>query len=249
MHDLLMTTGRIDVHAHLLPGLDDGSTSVAESIEIAGRFVAAGYAHAFCTPHVWPGYEAYTPDFIRERTTLLQMELQRAGIELRVHPGAELNLDWPIETMRASQIPTYGMKGFHALFDFWRSDFPKRYMDRVRHLKSCGITPICAHPERIEAFQDDESLLDTLAKEGVLFQGNLQCLSDPPARVTRELIEKWLREDRYFMLGSDAHRTETMDVRINGLARAEKIVGAEKLDVLTRVNPMTILQKATGGEA
>lgn len=244
-----MTTGRIDVHAHLLPGLDDGSTSEAESIDLARRFVGAGYTHAFCTPHIWPGYELHTPEFIRERTQLLQLELDAAGVPLKIHPGGEINLDWPIETMRASQIPTYGMRGVHAIFDFWTGDFPDRFMRRVRHLKTNRITPVCAHPERIEAFQDDESLLDTLAAEGVLFQGNLQCLSDHPAKATRELIEKWLREDRYFMLGSDAHRSETMDLRMNGLAVAEKIVGAAKLDVLTRVNPAMILRGATGGAA
>ncbi|MFT3788023.1 MAG: hypothetical protein QM770_17940 [Tepidisphaeraceae bacterium] len=236
-----MKTERIDVHAHLLPALDDGSTCVAESLAIARRYVAAGYTDFHCTPHLWPGYEAYTPTFITERVAHLQLQLDRAEIPLRLHPGAEINLDMPLESMDPSDIPTYGMKRKFALFDFWSNTLPSEYEKRIELLQSMGIQPIRAHPERIGVFQRDPGLLDRLSERGVWFQGNLQCLADPPGRATRDLAERWLREKRYFMLGSDTHGLDSVNIRLQGLANAIEFVGAAEVDRLTKENPRVLL--------
>ena len=237
-----MTHGRIDVHAHLLPGLDDGSQTVAESVEIARRYVAAGYTDFHCTPHLWPGYEAYNPRFIAAQTVAMQAHLDAAGVKLRLHPGAEINLDMPLESMDASEIPTFGMKRKFALFDFWSSDFPETFDRRVRLLQDLGLQPICAHPERIGVFQTDPALLDRLSERGIWFQGNLQCLADPPGRKTRDLVERWLKEKRYYLLGTDSHGLDSVDIRLRGLEQAIGLVGSAEVDRLTKQNPAKLLE-------
>src|SRR5687768_8566762 len=87
-----MTTGRIDVHSHLLPGCDDGCRTLAESIDCAKVMVAAGYTHSFCTPHVWPNLPDNSVEKIPRQTAVLQSALDDAGVPLRLIPGGEINL-------------------------------------------------------------------------------------------------------------------------------------------------------------
>src|SRR5687768_4955248 len=89
-----MTTGRIDVHAHLLPGIDDGCSTVEDSIACARLLVEAGYSHACCTPHVWPTLQGNTVPAIASRTRDLQQKLDAAQVPLSLIPGGEINLEW-----------------------------------------------------------------------------------------------------------------------------------------------------------
>src|SRR5947209_19694596 len=104
-----MTTGRIDVHSHLLPGIDDGCRSVEESLRCARRMVAAGYTHSFVTPHIWPGLPANTIANITALTQRLQAALDRGDIPLRLIPGGELNLSPTLAQTPREELITYGM--------------------------------------------------------------------------------------------------------------------------------------------
>src|SRR5438045_7383329 len=95
------------------------------------------------------------------------------------------------------------------------------------------MTVILAHPERMKAVQVEPELADYLQKLGVLLQGNLQCFSDPAGSATRVTAERYLREGRYFLLGSDLHNLRTLDVRLEGLKRAIGIAGEEAVNTLT----------------
>src|SRR6266550_1675211 len=145
--------GRIDVHTHLLPGVDDGCADVAESIACGRMLLAAGYSHAFCTPHIWPNLPHNNVEVIAQRTRELQQEFDRAGVTLKLLPGGEL----------------------------WCSD----------------------------------------------------AIESP----TRRSVEKVLLERRYFLLGTDTHRPDTLSLRLGGLSRAIELVGAEFVDQLTVINP------------
>ena len=233
-------TGRIDVHGHLLPGLDDGSRSYIESIEIARRMAQAGYSHLTCSPHIWPG-KVYAPSFIVERVALLQAKLDEAGVAIRLIAGGELNLiDLDLFSMADEEIPTYGMAQRYVLFDFWSDELPDDYWERIDRLRALGATPIQAHPERIAAFQYQPELIDELAARGVLLQGNLQCFSDKAGTRMRMCAERWLAAGRYFVLGSDLHRLDTLKIRLDGLQRATDIVGEAEVDRLTITNAAVV---------
>ena len=232
---------RIDVHGHLLPGLDDGARTLEEAVDIARAMAQAGYSHLTCSPHIWPGH-AYRPAFILDRVAKLQRELQFAQVPITLIAAGELNLtDLDVFALDDEEIPTYAMAGQYVLFDFWDDELPHDYWDRVERLRSVGATPIQAHPERIAAFQLDPSLLDDLAERGVLLQGNLQCLTYTAGRRARERCLQWLEEQRYFMLGSDLHRIDTLDVRLEGLQIAQQLLGDAELNRLTVTNPARIV--------
>jgi protein-tyrosine phosphatase len=238
-----MTTGRIDVHSHLIPGVDDGCGSFEESLACARELVAAGYTHSFCTPHVWPGKPDQTFEMIRQWTVALQDRLAEAGVPLTIMPGGEINL-YPdlIRTLLPERLATFNALGKYCLVDMWADKLPDFFEPTIRHLQSKGLTVILAHPERMRAVQLDWSLADRFAGLGVLLQGNLQCLSDRPQADTRQVVETFLLEGRYFLLGSDLHKLETLPPRLQGLRNAIELVGKEKVDQLTIHNPRLLLQ-------
>jgi protein-tyrosine phosphatase len=238
---MVRMTGRIDVHAHLLPGLDDGSKSVEESIEIARAMVGEGYDTIICTPHVWPHLTKHRPAFIAQQVALLQARLDEAGVPIRLVPGGELYVELDVFSMPAEQIPTYANQGRHAIFDFWGAAWPKQIWLWIARLRSLGIEPIVAHPERVELLRDRPELVEQIEREGVRLQGNLESLSGNLGPATLRLAEKLLTEGRYFMLGSDLHRLATLPQRLEGLRHAIELVGEAKVNELTRTRPATLL--------
>ncbi len=234
-------TGRIDVHSHLLPGVDDGCQTIEESVACAQRLVEAGYTHSFCTPHIWPSLPGNTTASIVERVGRMQTLLEQANVSLRLIPGGEMNFRPDFKSAPDEIVVTYAMAGRYALVDLWAEKLPPFFEPSVRWLQSKGIQVILAHPERMRAVQENPSLADQFAKMGLLLQGNLQCFGDPPNSATRRIGEQYLSEGRYFLLGTDLHNLATLPLRMTGLARVIELIGEGATDVLTRLNPAKLL--------
>ena len=241
--------GRIDVHSHLLPGIDDGCRTVMESIECARRMVGAGYTHSFCTPHVWPNLPENNIAEIRRRTTDLQSALDAAGVPLRLMPGGEINLVPGVIRTDPQAVVSYGMNRRYVLADIWADRLPDFFWPTVRWFRSIGMTLVLAHPERMKAVQDEPGLADAFAERGVLLQGNLQCFSDPPGSATYRVATQYLREGRYFLLGCDLHRIETLGVRLDGLKHAIELGGEKLVSELTVTNPRKLFEARPTGDA
>ena len=233
--------GRIDVHAHLLPGVDDGCADVAESITCAKMLISAGYSQAFCTPHIWPNLPHNNPETIVQRTKELQVHYDEAGVNLNLLPGGELNLRAEMVNWSREQIPTYAMKGKYCIFDLWADKLPGFFWPVVEHLRALDLKVIVAHPERLRAVQEEPGLADEFLQRGLLLQGNLQCFSDAIGSPTRRMVEKLLAERKYFLLGTDTHRPDTVVMRLNGLLTAVELGGKEYVDQLTITNPRVLI--------
>lgn len=233
--------GRIDLHSHLLPQVDDGCRSLEESIACARELVSAGYAQSFCTPHIWPNLPNNNVAEIPRRVSLLQAELDRAEVPLRLHPGGEINLRDDTHQADAHALVTYGMARKFVLIDLWADRLPAFFRPAIAWLQAQGVIVILAHPERMRAVQDAPGLADHFQELGLLLQGNLQCLGDPRGAATREVAEQYLAEGRYTFLGSDLHHFESLPVRLAGLRRAIEAIGEEAVNQLTVENPKMLL--------
>lgn len=235
-------TGRIDVHSHLLPGVDDGCETVEESIACARELVAAGYTHSFCTPHITPDFAHHTLANIARWTATLQERFTEAQVPLTLMPGGEITL---VPDLRDHLPPerqlTFGGMGRYCLVDIWAEKLPEFFEPTVRWLMGKGMKVILAHPERMKAVQLEPKLADYFSGIGLLLQGNLQCLGDPVGSATRTTGEKFLREGRYFLLGSDLHRLATLPARLAGLRNAIEMAGEETVDRLTKAHPTLLL--------
>jgi protein-tyrosine phosphatase len=235
--------GRIDVHSHLLPGIDDGCKTVQESIACACALVAHGYTHAFCTPHIWAKYEGVSRTSVPRWCTALQSEYDKAQVPLKLLPGGELNLFLGVERTPAEDVVPLGL-GHYVLVDIWCAELPPFFESAIAWLQGLGLKVILAHPERMRAVQDNPDLVDYFRSLDIALQGNLQCFGDKPEAMTRICAERFLLDGKYFLIGSDTHSPDSMDVRMRGLARVFEMVGEQACDQLTRENPRKLLLEA-----
>jgi protein-tyrosine phosphatase len=239
----MISTGRIDVHSHLIPSVDDGCKTIEQSIECARMLIAAGYTHAFCTPHVWPGFPNISAPNIAAWTQTLQEEFGFAKVPLTLIPGGELNINADVLNYPEEKIVSMALAGRYILTDIWCERLPAFFEPVIRLLQSRGLTVILAHPERCRAIQDEPELADRFAEMGILLQGNLQCFADKPEAHTRRVAEQYLCENRYFLLGSDTHDPQGLISRLEGLKRAIELAGAAKIDELTIANPRRLMSE------
>ena len=147
----------IDLHLHILPGIDDGSRSMQESVEMAKKLVALGFRGGFCTSHFIADSEQAADNqkkkLLREK---LQKELDRAGVKFILLPGNEIYIDPKmVDHLVAKKSSALGgdfegKKGvrYQILFELpFYAEVPF-LRDMIFELKARGITPILAHPER-----------------------------------------------------------------------------------------------------
>jgi protein-tyrosine phosphatase len=236
-----MTTGRIDVHSHLIPGVDDGCRDLAESIACAKLLVEAGYTHSFCTPHVLPEFPGNTVANITRKTRELQAALAAAGVPLKLTPGGEITIRERTSATAADALVSFGMARKFVLVDMWVDRLPPYFRPTVEWLQGHGVRVILAHPERMEAVQREPELVDYFQELGLLLQGNLQCFSDAPNEPRRRLAERFLLEGRYLLLGSDLHNLASLPTRLQGLRRAIQLAGDETVHRLTVEHPQRLL--------
>jgi protein-tyrosine phosphatase len=230
---------RIDVHCHFLPGLDDGCVNPAESLECLRVMVAAGYSRIFCTPHCGTAMFADpTTADVAKRVEALDALARSEKIPIELRPGGELRLNPHLaEALPKLGCPTFGHSGKYVLADHWEDTWPTWTNRAIEWLQNRGYTVIIAHPERMPALLSGQTTLEEIARLGVLFQGNLGPIggNDHPSIVA--LAQRFLMEDRYFMVGTDGHHTSHLSARLQGLEKIEQLAGTKKLDELTIHNP------------
>jgi protein-tyrosine phosphatase len=230
---------RIDVHCHFLPNLDDGCQSLAESLTCLRMMARAGYGRVFCTPHSGAsGFMELELAEVAGRVRRLQEEVAAAVIPIELKPGGEVRLTPDLaRDLPGGMVPTYGHAGKYVLVDLWEQDWPGWAVEGVTWLQGLRHTVILAHPERMPALREKPERIEELAGLGLLFQGNLGPMGGADAADIVALSHRYLKEGRYFMLGTDGHRERHMDLRLWGLKVAEALVGPAKVEELTVTNP------------
>lgn len=214
--------GVIDLHCHLLPGIDDGPADEAATFDLARAQVAAGVDKVLCTPHANHGYPANTGDAIIERTQALRARLHDEGIPLRVQAGAEVALG------RAIELDDEELGLLHLGASDWlllepplSTDVP-RIAQLVQGLQARGHKILIAHPERCAAFHHDPKLLGELVGQGALAQITATSLSGAFGRTVAKLARTMVDEEVAHVIASDAHDARR---RVPGLAGPLEEVG------------------------
>ncbi|MEQ8786555.1 MAG: CpsB/CapC family capsule biosynthesis tyrosine phosphatase [Pirellulaceae bacterium] len=243
-------TGRIDLHCHLLPGIDDGCQNLEQSIECVRRWKEAGFIGSVCTPHVGPSwYRNNTPDNIARWITTLREELAEAGIEYQLWDGGEVRLaEETIEWFSYWGLPTLG-PGRCVLLDWWGDYWPDFGTEACEFLLENGYQPILAHPERLGLKQDEyDRVLARLEAIGVWLQGNFNSISGGEGPTAQRRAEQLLREDRYFVLATDTHGPGGVPSRLEGLTAARAEFGAERMTLLLETRQREILEPRVSGD-
>lgn len=226
-------TGRIDIHSHLLPGIDDGCESIAESLESIRTLIRYGYAGTICTPHCWPVHFPHiTPKHIALWRDALEQEINNAGLDYTVWAGGELRI-YPdvINWMKANGVPTLAGSKV-VLCDFWEKKWQRWIDEAIDWLLAEGYTPLLAHPERSPTQDRYDEHLDALVARGVLLQGNLRCFTGEEGHYPDQAVRRYMDEDKYTLLALDMHRTDSLQGRLDGIAIASQEYGSDRVDAM-----------------
>ena len=236
-------TGFIDLHCHLLPGIDDGCQTLAQSLECVAAWLEAGFVGSACTPHLGPSwYQTNTPDNIARWVSEFRRKLAEAGLAYSIWDGGEVRISAEtIEWFSYWGLPTLG-PGRCVLLDWWGDYWPDFATETCRFLLDNGYQPILAHPERMGLADGDlEAALDELERAGVWLQGTLNSLSGGEGETAQRRARQLLRDDRYYLLATDTHTPNGLPGRLRGLAALSSEFGAERMATLLEARPREVL--------
>ncbi|HEY8487453.1 MAG TPA: CpsB/CapC family capsule biosynthesis tyrosine phosphatase [Thermaerobacter sp.] len=203
------TPGRVDVHSHLLPGLDDGAAGWDESLALAREAVADGTAEIIVTPHIYPEVYDNDPRTIRALTAEFQRRLEAAALPLRVRPGSEVFLlpDTARRWLRGEVVPLGG-EGPYVLVEWNMLALPPYVEGVLFDLQAAGAVPVIAHPERYLPVQRRPEWLIPLVERGVWLQITASSLLRPRKDPARRVVEWLVRRGMVHLIGSDAHNNQ-----------------------------------------
>jgi len=162
----------VDVHNHIIPGIDDGARNMEESLDMARVAVADGTDTMIATPHrVWTTRRDAPPQWVRDHTTKLQEALNENGIPLRVLPGVEIPMGIQVwEQLAAGTLLTLGDTGKTALIEPPFDSIPDFALESLRNVRKAGFDIILAHPERNSKIQEDLTFLEHCCALGIVLQ-------------------------------------------------------------------------------
>jgi protein-tyrosine phosphatase len=229
----------IDLHSHILPGIDDGARSLDDALGIARAAVADGITTIAATPHVRADYPTRA-DAMERAVAELRGALAAEGIDLELLPGGEIALD-SLDLIDAAELARFGLGGSptYVLLEFPYEGWPVALPSIVLGLRTRGITPVIAHPERSRAVQADPERLRPVALSGALCQLTAASLDGRLGRRSRDAAFELLERDLAQLVASDAH---TPDVRGIGMSGAADAVGDAALaQWLTETVPAAIV--------
>ncbi len=236
----------IDLHCHLLPGIDDGPATLAEALAMARLAVAHGIREARVTPHLHVGRWENDRARIAAAVDSFRMELESAGISLEVSFAAEVRASYDIlPLIEEGRVPFVGALGGHKvlLLELPHGHVPVGADKLVDWLLAHGIRPMIAHPERNKDILRDADKILPFVRQGCLLQLTADAVAggfgeDCAARARQFLEEGWVT-----VLASDAHDTELRPPRITpGREAAARIVGEEEAARLVEENPARLLR-------
>ena len=232
----------IDLHSHILPGIDDGATSLEVSLEMARIAVADGVHTMACTPHIYPGLYMNDARGIARAREQLQAMLDLHRIALTLVDGADVHLvPGLLEGLRAGVVPTlHGSR--YVLLEPSHHVRPPRLEDSVFELVAAGYTPVITHPERLAWIEDHHDVFTRLVRQGAWMQVTGGALTGQFGKRARYWGERLLGEGLVHLLASDAHTTGRRSPGLSkARAAAEHLVGAEEARRLVLDRPQAIL--------
>ncbi len=201
---------KVDIHSHLIPGIDDGSKSMKESLSLLKGMEDLGYTKVITTPHIMADAYRNTPEVIFKGLRSLHEAAVEAGLSLEIEAAAEYYLDDGFEELlKKDEILT--VKGDYLLFETSYFAKPMQLEEMIFAITSSGYTPLMAHPERYRYIKDPSKEYERFKELGVLFQVNLNSFMGHYGKDAKQKADFLSREGMIDFLGSDVHHSKQVD--------------------------------------
>jgi protein-tyrosine phosphatase len=236
----------IDLHCHILPGIDDGARDLSVSLDMARASVNDGVTVLACTPHILPGLYHNTGPQIRQAVQQLQSALDDAGIELKLITGADAHI-----------VPDFagGLRSGHllsladtryVLVELPHHVAPARLDNCFFDIALAGFVPILTHPERCTWIKQHYDTIRRLAQTGVWMQITAGSLTGAFGSSARYWAERMLDEGLVHILATDAHDTKRRPPNLSiGRDLADKRVGTEEAEHLVVTRPKGVVENVS----
>ena len=232
----------IDIHSHILPGIDDGARDIAESVEIVRQLVEQGVTGVIATPHYMDGTA-----FVSSRKTNLKLlaelklALMEEDLKINVFLGNEIYISANmLDLLEARKMTTLADSSYLLVELPLDDEFPD-YEDHLQELMNHGFRVILAHPERYTIVQEDYEVVRKLHQMGVLMQCNLGSIVGRYGKETKKVIKRLMKDKMIFAFGSDIHRCSRTNYLTEAQKKLRKYYSERELNWMLNVNPKKII--------
>lgn len=213
--------GFVDIHSHLLPGIDDGAKDLNNSIALIQKMHSYGIKNFITTPHVLGDIYPNSSQIIKEKLNLVQNELVKLGVDdININAAAEYMLDEQF-SKRLFNDDILTLKDNYILVEMSYFNAPYNLFEILFEIQLKGYKPILAHPERYIYYHNDINNFHKLKKAGCLFQLNLLSLTPQYGKNVQKISSKLLQENMYDFVGTDTHHQNHLELL--------KEIGKEKI--------------------
>ncbi|PHS37255.1 MAG: capsular biosynthesis protein [Sulfurovum sp.] len=201
---------KVDLHSHLIPGIDDGSQSMEESLRLLKGLELLGYEKVITTPHIMADAYRNTPKIIHKGLHNLRQAATKEGIIIEIDAAAEYYLDDGFEDL-LKKGDLMLMKGEYLLFETSYYAKPMQLEEMIFAITSSGYKPIMAHPERYRYVKDPLKEYSRFKELGVLLQVNLNSFGGHYGKDAKQKADFLSREGMIDFLGSDVHHKKQVE--------------------------------------
>ena len=236
----------VDIHCHLLPGIDDGAGDWDESLAMARLAAAEGIGTIVATPHQLGAYCGNEGRTIRALAAQLQQLLDQQGVPLRVVPGADVRIEPDlIRKIRSGEVLTLADRGRYVLLELPHEVYVP--LDRLlADLGAAGLVGILSHPERNQGILGQPRVLDGLVQRGCLFQVTAGSLVGTFGAQIQEFAERLVTEGLVHFVATDAHGVKARrPLMRRAYQRLVELAGAETASELCSGNPNRVVENST----
>lgn len=232
----------IDLHTHILPGIDDGAKTLEVALEMARIAVNDGTTVMACTPHIYPGLYMNDSAGIHDARTRLQNAFDVCHIPLKLVVGADAHLvPELLEGLQSGRVPTLNGSRYFLL-EPSHHVAPPQFENSVFQIMAAGFVPVITHPERLVWIEHHYTTFVSLAQRGVWLQLTAGAIVGKFGKKARYWSERLLGDGVVHLIASDAHTTTKRSPVISDVLPAvEAAVGKEEALRLVQVRPQQIL--------
>ncbi len=233
----------IDIHSHIIPNVDDGARSVEETFNILKEAQEAGFTDVILTSHFLLNYYETNAQELIFWKKKLQEVLKKQGTKINLHSGMEIYITNQMEELLENKKILTLANSRYMLIELPLATNVKYFDYVVYYLEAKGIKPIIAHPERYKCVQKDPDIVEEYIEKGCLIQCNYGSIVNLYGREAEKTIKTLLKKNQVHFLGSDVHRENgTYLIILDAIKKIRKIIGENKINELTTINPKKILQ-------
>jgi protein-tyrosine phosphatase len=197
----------VDVHSHLLPGIDDGSPGVEQSVKLIKGLNELGFSKFICTPHIFQELYPNTPETIFSALDLTRQALSYAKVDVEISSAAEYMIDEMFKVAKGLQV----MSGNYILIEMSYLNETPNIEKVIFDLQIEGYKVILAHPERYNFYHQSHSAFHRYKDMGVLFQLNLLSVTGYYGKEVKRAAEYLLEQKCYDLAGTDLHHDKHLE--------------------------------------